>query len=738
MQKHFKNKLFSISALALLVVAQVRADSLDRMEYKLNRLLRQFETTINGGGAPGFTDRGLGIYEDFVAREIIDKNIAPGWGTAAMAQNNPFFNNQGFRDIDFTGSGTGPNPKPMTPDTIMRIASQSKLLTAVGFLTLVDKGYAALEDDVATYIPAFANTKVIEPCSPYSFVKLGNDPFATVAGSPTVTVTHENHGMATGDFVIITRHLPQLSVNGIPSFALESVFPVTVLDPDHYQVTNFLGAPAAVTGNAGGALVNVAPLAAPGSFLLGANPVSTTISSNTVTVSQAGHTFVAGDVIGIQMSTAVGGIPASEINNVHTITSVVPGVSYSFQVSTLATATTTGGGTNVRVFTLCFGAKQIQFLGATYYWKDQELVTSLKIHNLLNHTSGHVEGTEPLGLGGIGLNPNVYGVYCGVASVIAPGGTPIPEGIPNPASPLSNNGSASLQIWAETYAQIPLLFQPGSQFAYGPQQAITGALIEKVDPLGRGLEQFMKEEIFDPIGMPDTGYFISDTDPDRADKLDRFAVMYDNSGAPSIPFIPIDSLVPASHAPIAALAGFVQYVYYSGPRQLPLGDAGMFSTFADYAKFLNVMLNNGVTPDGTVILSPAMMAALSRNQIDNLNTNPYWLLFNQDQSVNNMRWGLGVGLNQGVNVETYGASRKQIAWTSAFRTQFLADLTNHMLMQVGTNMVDFSDSQILQREMNMAESLIMNALSSVRTFDEEMYTPGIASPYNLAAYAPTA
>lgn len=681
--------------------------------------------------SPAFTKRGLHIYKDFVENEIINIQVAPGWGTVAIADGQVFENYQGYRDIDFYNNGA--NPIPMTSDTILRIASQSKFLTAVGFLTLADKGYAAMEDNLSDYIPEFADTKVIEPCTPYTFNKLGNNPLATTIGSPDVVVTDLDHGMATGDFVIITQDLP-FQVNGIPEVFLESVFPITVIDPDHYRIINLLSAPAAVTGNAGKDLLNVAPLAAPGSYTLAANPLATVFGSSTITITDPGHSYSVGDVVALQLSAAFNGIPAAELNNVHTITATTLNT-YDITVTTLANNTSAGGGTLIRVFPLCFGAKQTTYLNATYYYKEIPLVAPLKVHHLLTHTSGHCY--TGIGDGAAGFDPNVIGAYRGVASRVGPGNTPIPEAIPNPALPLS---SSSLQTWAATYAKIPLLYQPGAEWSYGPQLGILGAVIENADPQGRGLEQFMKEELFDKIGMHDTGFFVQGGPgfPEWDDKVPRFAVLYDNSAAPFIPFIPVDSVVPAAHAPLAAAFGFTQTYNYAGPRMLPFGDGGMYSTMRDYVKFLKIILNNGKTKHGEVILSPAMIAALSRNQINDKDTSAILRLFINSQEVKQMKWGLGVGLTQGINSTTLGASTKQLTWSGAFRTSYIADLSNQAIFQVGTNMVDLSTANVLYRASSLSQSVLRNALDKVNTFDEQLYTPGTASPYNFNDYVPTA
>src|ERR1035441_7802533 len=85
--------------------------------------------------------------------------------------------------------------------------------------------------------------------------------------------------------------------------------------------------------------------------------------------------------------------------------------------------------------------------------------------------------------------------------------------------------AGTLQSMIEDLAKIPLEFSPGEAWNYSVSTDVIGYLIGKIS--GKPFEQFLKERIFDPLGMNDTDFFVP------ADKAGRFAACYsaDQQGA---------------------------------------------------------------------------------------------------------------------------------------------------------------------------------------------------------------
>lgn len=140
--------------------------------------------------------------------------------------------------------------------------------------------------------------------------------------------------------------------------------------------------------------------------------------------------------------------------------------------------------------------------------------------------------------------------------------------------------------------QIPLEFQPGERWRYGASADVLGAVIEVVS--GRKLSVFLQEEIFHPLGMVDTGFYVPE------DKFKRFAEIYDYDPETK-------QLVPFT-SPFLGMYGWLT------PPAFESGGAGLVSTVEDYSRFA-LMLVNGGTYHGKRILGHKTVDYLSTPQL---------------------------------------------------------------------------------------------------------------------------
>ena len=83
------------------------------------------------------------------------------------------------------------------------------------------------------------------------------------------------------------------------------------------------------------------------------------------------------------------------------------------------------------------------------------------------------------------------------------------------AAKISSDGTISLDEMMGRLAEQPIAFQPGTQFRYSVATDVLAHVIEKA--AGRGIDELMKEYIFDPLGMNDTAYFVPAEKRDRLD-----------------------------------------------------------------------------------------------------------------------------------------------------------------------------------------------------------------------------
>jgi CubicO group peptidase (beta-lactamase class C family) len=141
----------------------------------------------------------------------------------------------------------------------------------------------------------------------------------------------------------------------------------------------------------------------------------------------------------------------------------------------------------------------------------------------------------------------------------------------------------------DAWAQLPLLFQPGAEWNYGVSTDVLGRVVEVLS--GQSLDDFFADHIFEPLGMPDTAFWV------QPDQLDRLAALY---------------------AMAPGLSTKVRYdVMGNAVRSKPgwlSGGGGLVSTVADYHRFTQMLLGGGEL-DGVRLLSPRTVAYMTRNHL---------------------------------------------------------------------------------------------------------------------------
>lgn len=150
-----------------------------------------------------------------------------------------------------------------------------------------------------------------------------------------------------------------------------------------------------------------------------------------------------------------------------------------------------------------------------------------------------------------------------------------------------NGGTISTVEFANRLGKVPLLYQPGQSWSYGTSADVVGAVIEVASGMRFG--DFLKKEIFEPLGMNDTDFWVP------AEKQDRLAKVYDcREGQSSVRYLDNN-------------LGIQNDMAYRPAYEA--GGAGLASTIDDYAKFTQMLLNGG-TYNGVQILRPATVKFL--------------------------------------------------------------------------------------------------------------------------------
>jgi CubicO group peptidase (beta-lactamase class C family) len=194
----------------------------------------------------------------------------------------------------------------------------------------------------------------------------------------------------------------------------------------------------------------------------------------------------------------------------------------------------------------------------------------------------------------------------------------------------------------------PLMFEPGTRWQYGQGTAWAARLVEAMS--GATLEEYFQKRILQPLGMQDTSYILPE------DKFDRLVATHRREANGELK---------------------------QNDRRLPSrptsfnGDGGLYSTAADYVRFMQMILNRGAGPSGARILKPQTVEGMLRNQIGHLSAGkmrsfqPSTSADVDFQPGHTQKWGFGFLINTAPY--SGGRSTGSGAWGGLSNTFFWID-----------------------------------------------------------------
>ena len=147
----------------------------------------------------------------------------------------------------------------------------------------------------------------------------------------------------------------------------------------------------------------------------------------------------------------------------------------------------------------------------------------------------------------------------------------------------------NLQAAMNRLKDIPLLFQPGERWSYSYTVDVQAAALEKIT--GQTLGAYLKQNVFTPLGMNHTAFFVSD-----ADYKTRVATVYQRN------------------ATTGEREVFPDGYSFTVPNHHESGGGGLTSTTHDYVRFVQMVLNKG-TLDGKQVLKPETVKVMMTNHI---------------------------------------------------------------------------------------------------------------------------
>lgn len=271
---------------------------------------------------------------------------------------------------------------------------------------------------------------------------------------------------------------------------------------------------------------------------------------------------------------------------------------------------------------------------------------SITLHDLLTYRLG-------IGWGKSSLRPRIFAM------------TPAPVA---DALQIPDAEHLAPDAWMARLGEFPLLNEPGAVWRYNVASDILGVLIARVT--GKPLEMFLRECLFEPLGMVDTSFTVP------AEKRSRLATLYTQASEGEL-----------------TVRDRAQSTLWAEPPLFPSGSGGLVSTADDYQRFGRMLLNLGQL-DRVRILSRKTVEAMLTDYLTPLQHTHNLFAFDrydQDRSAGMWdNWGFGYGVAVRTRRIGLGPSTGSFYWPAAFGTTWVADpqeglMATLLLQVVGAN-----------------------------------------------------
>jgi CubicO group peptidase (beta-lactamase class C family) len=235
---------------------------------------------------------------------------------------------------------------------------------------------------------------------------------------------------------------------------------------------------------------------------------------------------------------------------------------------------------------------------------------------------------------------------------------------------LEKTGTPGIITCKNDALKTPIMSDPGTRWEYGSNIDFAGKAVEAIS--GVRLDAYLRDHLFQPLGMSDTGFKIGEAQ--RA----RLVAMHGRGEDGSLAPIPFE---------------------LEQDPEFHMGGGGLYGTAGDYIRFTQMILNKG-RGNGNQVLKPETVAMMGQNHIGDLNmtrmssavafaTNDVDLYPGMDK-----KWGLSFMINTARTPE--GRSPGSLAWAGLANTYYWIDpsrdITGVILMQV----LPFADGKCLE------------------------------------------
>ena len=249
----------------------------------------------------------------------------------------------------------------------------------------------------------------------------------------------------------------------------------------------------------------------------------------------------------------------------------------------------------------------------------------------------------------------------------------------------SNTTIAPLQrkTGKQAAEDLPLLYDPGTRWTYSGSTKVLGKVVEKI--VGTTLDKFMAENFFKPLGMNDTFYAVP------ADKTARVATQHNRATGRLVE----TPNTPTIQSPVA-------------------GDGGLNATAGDYAKFLQMFLNDG-KGGGRKILKESSIETMTKNQIGNVVVDQQPAAqpnlsrpFPTAPAAGRDKFGFGFELTASNKENPNMRSAGSYTWAGIFNTHFWVDPKREIAGVIMFQLLPFYDDATMKVYADFEEAIGKN------------------------------
>jgi methyl acetate hydrolase len=234
---------------------------------------------------------------------------------------------------------------------------------------------------------------------------------------------------------------------------------------------------------------------------------------------------------------------------------------------------------------------------------------------------------------------------------------------------LEKTGTPGITTCLNAALKTPLMTDPGTRWEYGTNIDFVGKAVEAVT--GKRLDAYLRDHMFTPLGMSDTGFKINDA------MRKRLVGMHARGEDGALAAIPFE----LEQAP-----------------EFHMGGGGLYGTAADYIKFTQMILNKG-KGNGNQVLKPETVATMGENHIGDLTMGKMttaigWATNDVDLHPDIVKkWGLSFLINTAKTPE--GRSAGSLAWAGLANTYFWIDPARNVAGVILMQLLPFADAKCL-------------------------------------------